>query len=236
MTAGNIAADLLRIENIRKEFKIGSTRLEILKGVSFRVERGDLLAIMGTSGSGKSTLMNILGLLDRPTTGVYRIDGQDVGQLDEPSRAGLRNRRIGFVFQQFNLLSRLSARDNVALPLLYRGTSRALARARARDMLAAVGMAERDHHLPSELSGGQQQRVAIARALVGEPTVIFADEPTGALDSRVGQEIMDMFLRLHGEQGASVVIITHDPGIAAQCSRLLRMHDGQLVGDARQAG
>ncbi|EGV19959.1 ABC transporter ATP-binding protein [Thiocapsa marina] len=220
---------LLELEGIRKEFQIGPARLEILKGISFEVAAGELLAVMGTSGSGKSTLMNILGLLDRPSAGRYRIAGEDIGQLDEPSLARLRNERIGFVFQQFNLLPRLNARDNVALPLQYRGLPRREALARARAMLDAVGMGDRDHHRPNELSGGQQQRVAVARALVGEPSLILADEPTGALDSRVGQEIMEMFLRLHREQGTTVIIITHDPGIAAQCARLLRMRDGLLV-------
>ncbi|NEX15900.1 MAG: macrolide ABC transporter ATP-binding protein [Halochromatium sp.] len=220
---------LLELEGIRKEFQIGPARLEILKGISFEVAAGELLAVMGTSGSGKSTLMNILGLLDRPSAGRYRIAGEDIGQLDEPSLARLRNERIGFVFQQFNLLPRLNARDNVALPLQYRGLPRREALARARAMLDAVGMGDRDHHRPNELSGGQQQRVAVARALVGEPSLILADEPTGALDSRVGQEIMDIFLRLHHEQGTTVLIITHDSGIAAQCARLLRMRDGLLV-------
>lgn len=224
---------LLQVEAMCKVFQVGPTRLEILKGVSFEVAAGELLAIMGASGSGKSTLMNILGLLDRPTTGIYRMNGQDVGQLDEPTRAQLRNHRIGFVFQQFNLLARLSACDNVALPLLYRGLSRREALKRARAKLAEVGVEDRAQHLPSELSGGQQQRVAIARALIGEPAVILADEPTGALDSRVGQEIMAMFLSLHREQGTTVILITHDAGIAAQCERCLRMRDGLLVNDER---
>jgi putative ABC transport system ATP-binding protein len=230
------APPLLELEGIRKHFQIGPTRLEILKGIGFEVAAGELLAVMGTSGSGKSTLMNILGLLDRQSAGAYRIAGEDIGKLDEPSLARLRNERIGFVFQQFNLLPRLNARDNVALPLQYRGLPRREALARARAMLDAVGMSERDHHRPNELSGGQQQRVAVARALVGEPDLILADEPTGALDSQVGQEIMDMFLRLHREQGTTVIIITHDPGIAAQCARRLRMRDGLLVEDEAADG
>lgn len=226
---------LLELDGIHKHFQIGPTRLEVLKGIGFQVSAGELLAVMGTSGSGKSTLMNIIGLLDRQSAGRYRIAGQDVGKLDEPSLARLRNERIGFVFQQFNLLPRMNARDNVALPLQYRGVPRREALARARRMLAAVGMGERDHHRPNELSGGQQQRVAVARALVAEPALILADEPTGALDSQVGQEIMDMFLHLHREQGTTVMIITHDPSIAAQCPRLLRMRDGVLVEDGESA-
>jgi len=229
------APALLELEGICKHFQIGSTRLEILKDIGFQVSAGELLAVMGTSGSGKSTLMNILGLLDRQSAGRYCIAGQDVGKLDEPSLARLRNERIGFVFQQFNLLPRMNARDNVALPLQYRGLSRREALVRARRMLDAVGMRERDLHRPNELSGGQQQRVAVARALVGEPDLTLADEPTGALDSQVGQEILDIFLRLHREQGATVIIITHDANIAAQCPRLLRIRDGVLVEEAGSA-
>ena len=202
----------------------------MLRGVSLSIQSGELVSIMGSSGSGKSTLMNLLGLLDRPSSGDYRFAGRDTSSLAEPEAAAIRNRKIGFVFQQFNLLPRLDARDNIGMPLLYRGLSRREAAQRAEPLLEAVGMAERGHHRPNELSGGQQQRVAIARALVGEPSLILADEPTGALDSEVGGEIMELFLRLNREQGIAVVIITHDAEVAARCPRQLVMRDGRLVG------
>ena len=223
-------APLIELHDIRKRFRVGSVELEVLRGVSLSIQGGELVSIMGSSGSGKSTLMNLLGLLDRPSSGDYRFEGRDTSALAEPEAAAIRNRKIGFVFQQFNLLPRLDARDNIGMPLLYRGLSRREAAQRAEPLLAAVGMAERGHHRPNELSGGQQQRVAIARALVGEPSLILADEPTGALDSEVGNEIMELFLRLNREQGIAVVIITHDAEVAARCTRRLVMRDGCLVG------
>ncbi|GAB6041248.1 ABC transporter ATP-binding protein [Endothiovibrio diazotrophicus] len=222
-------APLIELDDIRKRFRVGSVELEVLRGVSLAIAAGELVSIMGASGSGKSTLMNILGLLDRPSGGCYRFAGRDVSTLSEPEAAAIRNRRIGFVFQQFNLLPRLDARDNIGMPLLYRGLSRRQAAARAEPLLEAVGMAERGHHRPDELSGGQQQRVAIARALVGEPALILADEPTGALDRQVGEEIMELFVRLNREQGVCVVVITHDPEVAARCTRRVVMRDGVLV-------
>jgi putative ABC transport system ATP-binding protein len=226
---------LIELQDIRKRFQVGSVELEILRGVSLRVQAGELVSIMGSSGSGKSTLMNIIGLLDQPSEGSYRFEGRDTASLKEQEAAAIRNRKIGFVFQSFNLLPRIDARDNVGMPLLYRGLSRREAAKRAEPLLEAVGMAERGHHKPNELSGGQQQRVAIARALVGQPAMILADEPTGALDTQVGNEIMDLFLRLNREQGIGVVVITHDPKVAARCQRQVVMRDG-ILADRSEAG
>ncbi len=222
-------SSLICLSEIRKHFQVGAVQLEVLKGVSLTIEQGELLAIMGSSGSGKSTMMNIIGLLDKPSSGDVYFDGRSIETLTENELATIRNRKIGFVFQQFNLLSKLNSRDNVALPLLYRGLSQREAAHRAAPFLEAMGMADRSNHLPSELSGGQQQRVAIARALVNEPTIILADEPTGALDSKVGGEIMDLFIRLNAEQGITVIIITHDPRIADRCMRQVLMKDGLLT-------
>lgn len=220
---------MLELHGIRKSYRIGPTEIEILKGVELAIAPGELVSITGQSGCGKSTLMNIIGLLDRPTQGDYLIDGQRVEYDDDDRLSAIRNRRIGFVFQQYQLLSRLDALANVLLPLIYRPAVVADAPARGLRMLERVGMAERAHHRPTELSGGQQQRVAIARALVGEPSLILADEPTGALDTHVGQEIMDLFKRLNRDEKITVVIITHDPGIARQCDRVITMKDGALA-------
>ena len=222
---------MLRLTDIRKNYRIGPTEVEILKGVSITVGEGEMLSITGPSGCGKSTFMNIIGLLDRPTSGSYAIDGTEVSYDDDDRLSNIRNRSIGFVFQQYHLLPKLTALENVLVPLVYRPGAPPAAEARERglEMLRLVGMGERGHHKPSELSGGQQQRVAIARALVGKPTLILADEPTGALDTKVGQEIMDLFRQLNAQEGITVVIITHDPRIARQCTRVAEMHEGRLV-------
>ena len=222
---------MIQFENIHKSYTVGSVPIEVLKGLSFTILQGQLVSIMGTSGSGKSTAMNIMGLLDRPSSGRYLFEGKDVSTLSNAEQAAIRNQQIGFVFQAFHLLPRLSALDNVCLPLVYRHLSTHQCRERATLYLDKVGLHDRLGHRPNELSGGQKQRVAIARALTGEPSLILADEPTGALDSRVGQEIMDLFISLNRETGITVVIITHDPGIARQCDRQMILRDGLLIDD-----
>jgi len=229
MTMSNI----IEIENLVKSYHLGDITVAALRGVSLNIERGDFVAIMGPSGSGKSTLMNILGCLDKPTTGVYRLDGVSVGALDRDQLAEIRNKKIGFVFQQFNLLARTSARENVELPLLYTDTPDRERRERAMQALASVGLAQRADHHPSQLSGGQQQRVAIARALVNRPQLILADEPTGALDSRTSVEIMAIFQQLNREQGISTIVVTHESDIAAYANRVIHFRDGRLVSDER---
>ena len=223
---------MLDLEDIVRDFKAGPSTLSVLKGISISLDAGDLVSITGGSGSGKTTFMNIVGLLDRPTSGRYRIDGRDVLQGRANELSALRNRLIGFVFQSFFLLPRLSAWRNVALPLVYRRTPNAEAKHLAHDMLERVGLGDRAHHLPNELSGGQRQRVAIARALVGTPRILLADEPTGALDTKVAQEIMDLFKEINREFGVLVMIITHDPRIAAQCRRRVVLRHGLLVPEA----
>ena len=218
-----------------KIFDLGQIRVHALRNVSVRIDTGDLVAIMGSSGSGKSTLMNILGCLDIPTSGHYEIDGVDVSQLDEDDLADLRNRKIGFVFQSFNLVARTSALVNVELPLAYAGLRGTERRKRAERALRAVGMANRMHHQPSELSGGQQQRVAVARAIVTNPALILADEPTGNLDSHATEDVLRIFARLN-EDGRTVVLITHEPDVAEQTKRIVRLSDGQVVDDRRLAG
>jgi putative ABC transport system ATP-binding protein len=220
---------LLSLRDITKSYKVGPTELEVLKGITLTVEKGDLLAIIGPSGSGKSTLMNIIGLLDRPTAGSYIIDETPVSYDNDGVLSTIRNNKIGFVFQQYNLLPRLNALENVELPLVYRGTKERERKARARELLAKVQMDERAHHRPSELSGGQQQRVAVARALVGSPSIVLADEPTGALDQKVGHEIIALFQELNADEGITVVIITHDRAIAEQCARRVEIVDGRIV-------
>ena len=222
------APAMLGLVDVGKSYVTGPVTTEILRGVRLSVRRGDLVSIMGPSGSGKSTLMNIVGLLDRPTSGSYFLNGRATGGMSDSELSSLRNSSIGFVFQSFNLLPRLTAWENVAVPLIYRGAGTAGMRRRARDMLGRLGMGDRADHRPAELSGGQQQRVAIARALVGEPDILLADEPTGALDAETGREIMDLFVRLNEAEGLTAVIVTHDREVARQCARHVRMADGVL--------
>jgi putative ABC transport system ATP-binding protein len=228
-------AAVIAIQDLVKDFQLGEVPVHVLKGLSFEIERGEFAAIMGPSGSGKSTLMNILGCLDTPTSGRYRLDGISVEELDSDALADIRSKKIGFVFQQFNLLARTSAEENVELPLLYTDVPAHERRRRALEALQAVGLAGREHHQPSQLSGGQQQRVAIARSLVNEPSIILADEPTGALDSQMGLEIMAIFQRLNREHGITLIVVTHDPDIAAYANRTLHVKDGLLQHDERTA-
>src|ERR1051326_3533590 len=224
---------VIEIKDLVKDYKLGDVPVHVLKGVSLEIERGDFVAIMGPSGSGKSTLMNILGCLDKPTSGIYKLDGTSVGQLDRDQLAEIRNKKIGFVFQQFNLLARTSAAENVELPLMYTETPAAERRARAMKALKAVGLAGREEHHPSQLSGGQQQRVAIARSLVNDPKLILADEPTGALDSKTSVEVMDIFQRLNRERGITLVLVTHEPDIGAYADRVVVFKDGRIQKDYR---
>ena len=221
---------LLEAQDLTRLYTVGGEEVRALDGVSFSVRRAEWVAIMGQSGSGKSTLMNILGCLDTPTSGRYRIRGQDVAGLSDDALADLRNREIGFVFQTFQLLPRSTALANVELPLVYRGVPRRERRERAEAALCAVGLQNRMHHQPNELSGGQRQRVAIARALVGDPSLLLADEPTGNLDSATGEEIMRLFGELH-RRGHTLLLVTHEPKLAARCPRAVRLSDGQVVAD-----
>jgi putative ABC transport system ATP-binding protein len=225
---------LIQVERLSRHYVVGGEVVRALDGVSFAIARGEFVAIVGQSGSGKSTLMNLLGCLDTPTGGVYRLNGTDVRDLGDDALADLRNREIGFVFQTFQLLPRATALQNVELPLVYRGAPRRERRAQAERALAAVGLSNRMHHRPNELSGGQRQRVAVARALVGEPSLLLADEPTGNLDSATGEEIMRLFDELH-ERGHTLVLVTHEPRLAARCPRAIRISDGHVVADGRGA-
>jgi putative ABC transport system ATP-binding protein len=225
---------LIRIEHLHKTYYMGDMSVHALRGVTLEIARGSFVAIMGPSGSGKSTFMNIIGCLDKPTSGKYYLDGVDVGKLDRDQLAEIRNQKIGFVFQQFNLLARTTALENVELPLLYSGgKNRHQFHERAMAALSSVGLADRSDHHPSQLSGGQQQRVAIARALICNPQLILADEPTGALDSKTSVEIMAIFQRLNREQGMSVVVVTHEPDIAHYSDRIITFKDGHVLTDER---
>jgi putative ABC transport system ATP-binding protein len=222
---------VIDIQEITKTYVMGDIEVNALRGVNVRINHGELVAIMGPSGSGKSTLMNILGCLDQPTAGTYRLDGVDVEQMKEDQLAEVRNRKIGFVFQSFNLLRRTSAIDNVEQPMIYAGISARERRKRAQQALDAVGLGSRVKHHSNELSGGQQQRVAIARSLVNNPAIILADEPTGNLDSKSGAEIMCLFQRLNEQKGITVIFVTHDPRIAEHTKRVIRIGDGVIIGD-----
>jgi ABC-type lipoprotein export system ATPase subunit len=229
--SGDTNMELIRLEDIRKIYRLGEINVPVLKGVSLTIDQGELVALMGASGSGKTTLMNIFGCLDRPTSGRYWLDGQEVSRLSSDARALIRNKKIGFVFQSFNLLARTSALDNVMMPLAYtaRGIGEREARKRALALLQRVGLGDRLHHCPSQLSGGQQQRVAVARALVNNPPLLFADEPTGNLDSKTSHEILRMFQQLCGEDGITVVLVTHDASVADFAERIIRIRDGLIT-------
>ncbi len=234
MSEHGVAKDqaLIDLVEVRKIYQRGNEEVHALSGLDLRLERGEYVAIMGPSGSGKSTLMNIVGCLDTPTSGIYRLDGVDVSDMNANNLADVRNRQIGFVFQTFNLLARSTALHNVELPLLYGGTRRRLRRERAEDALTRCGLADRMDHRPNELSGGQRQRVAIARALANSPSLLLADEPTGNLDSRTGDEIMALFDALHAE-GNTVILVTHEESVAQHANRLVRIRDGVVATDER---
>ncbi|MDO5387322.1 MAG: ABC transporter ATP-binding protein [Pseudomonadota bacterium] len=222
---------LIEVRNLKKSYPLGDINLNILKGINVNIENGEFVAIMGPSGSGKSTFMNILGCLDKPNSGKYILDGVDIGRLSPDKLAEIRNRKIGFVFQGFNLLPRTSSIENVELPMIYAGVPAEERQARAKKALEKVGLRERMHHQPSQLSGGQQQRVAIARAIVNEAPIIFADEPTGNLDTKMSIEIMKLFLKLNEEMGRTIILVTHEEDIARYSKRIIRIVDGEIHSD-----
>jgi putative ABC transport system ATP-binding protein len=222
---------VIRIEDAHKIYKTGEVEVHALRGVSFEVKKGEFVAVMGPSGSGKSTMMNIIGCLDRLTSGRYLLDGIDVSTMSKDQLADIRNQKIGFVFQSFNLISRTSVLDNVMLPMVYAGRPVAERQQRGRRALASVGLAEKERSMPNQLSGGQQQRVALARALANEPSLILADEPTGALDTKTSEEVMTIFRGLNRQNGITIVLITHEPDIAAYADRILRFRDGRICED-----
>ena len=222
---------MIELENVSKIYKMGQTKVHALDGINLHIEAGEMAAVMGPSGSGKSTLMAILGCLDIPTEGVYRLEGEPVEKLNENQLAQVRSRKVGFVFQQFNLLPRTSALENVMLPLLYDGVHGKARTEKAKAALETVGLADRMNHRPNQLSGGEQQRVAIARALVNDPTILLADEPTGNLDTKTGEEIIGLFQKLHEEKGQTVIYVTHDAFIARHTQRIIRLVDGKIISD-----
>ena len=228
---------MIELQGIIKRFYIGQpNELEILHGIDLKVNRGEFVSVVGSSGSGKTTMMNIIGILDRPTEGEYMLDGVDVAHAKDRDLSMIRNKKIGFVFQTYNLISRTSALKNVELPMLYAGIGKKERTERAKELLNMVGMGERMSHTPDELSGGQKQRVAIARAMANEPSIILADEPTGALDSKTGRMIMDIFHRLNEEQGKTIVLITHSQELAEETQRIMTLKDGIIIGERRRSG
>ncbi|MEC1262303.1 ABC transporter ATP-binding protein [Bacillus swezeyi] len=224
---------MIEFSQVKKSYQIGRETVDVLKGIDMKIKQGEYLSIMGPSGSGKSTIMNIIGCLDRPTSGVYSLDGENVSSYGEKELAVVRNRAIGFVFQQFQLLPRLNAMKNVELPMIYSGIPKKERRERAERALEKVGLKDRMHHMPNELSGGQKQRVAIARATVNEPKLILADEPTGALDTKTGHAVMEQFTELN-EEGTTVVLVTHEPEIADYTSRIIMVRDGEIISAERE--
>jgi putative ABC transport system ATP-binding protein len=228
-----MAASIVRFENVRKTYQMGPVTVEALRGVTFEIQAGEYISIMGPSGCGKSTLLNLLGCLDRPTSGQYRLGGEDVSQMNDDDLSAVRGTRLGFVFQSYNLIQQLTVVENIEIPLYYQDRPEQQSREMARQMAARVGLEQRLEHKPFELSGGQQQRVAIARALVNEPLVILADEPTGNLDSSSGTEIMKLFDQLH-EQGKTLILVTHDPSVGQRAHRTLRLRDGEIESDVRR--